>query len=133
MQIGFQCSSAGRDEPLPMLLVIYEPFLVSSLRTYTSIDPDDMSLERIVKIATFVVSYIDAQMDLVRRSVSFSSDSLLVSFGTEVHEYSLQAIVSLAQASVLAIPHSLLGNVYGLSPKQRLTEESREHKSAQFD
>lgn len=52
-----------------------------------------------MKIARFVVSYIGAHIEQVRRSVSLSSDSLLVSLVTGVHAYLSYDIVSRAQVS----------------------------------
>ena len=76
IRVNFRYDSTKESRPLPVLLIVCRPFLISSLETCASVSPSSVSLREVMGVTAFIISCVSTRVSLIQESISFSSSSL---------------------------------------------------------
>ena len=132
IRVNFRYDSTKESRPLPVLLIVCRPFLISSLEACASVSSSSVSLREVMGVTAFIISCVSTRVSLIQESISFSSSSLLMSFKARMRRCSLRTVMSLTRTDMFTVPRSLLKGICSLSPGRQLARRDERRGSMRF-
>lgn len=74
---------------------------------FSSVSSSRVSLREVIGVMVFIISWVSTRVSRIHESISFSSNSLLMSFRARMRRCSLRTVMSLTRTERFTVPRSL--------------------------